>query len=432
SHRRASSSGNTSGNAAATVVSTDTQTTAVTLLMRSCNAHHPYGAGCRRLGHLMLSKAHPPNPTQAAALFIRACDAGDADGCLQVAEMHAAGKGVPHNPKHALERVAQACLLSEKPDLDRCTRTCHAGQAEACTALANLFLDSSAPSTHPHKGVALLRRSCHYGSTAACLRMAYAYQAGQHSLAPNPVEAASFFAQACTLGDATGCAYAINLYSTQSNGVPQNLARVASLLQRDCHHHLNTAACTSLGDAYRHGHGVPQNATKARSAYHQACHGGPSAHKEACVQLGRLHQQGLGGPQDPNQAILAYSRACGTWAPHPEACIRLGLLHEQGWGVPQNMAQATAFYNRVCSEPHHEGCLALAQHRCLDAGLCDDLSRRAAQRAAQHNPTSSPEAFRRLGDVLCATQQSEWAIRVFAESCQEGHASDCNRTCVLP
>jgi TPR repeat protein len=100
----------------------------------------------------------PPRPGEvderiAAAHAAAACDTGDLEGCIDSADRHATGRGVPRS-------------LSSAVPLYR--RACEGGALRACGALGALFVHGVGVPRDREAGLALLDRACAVRAADAC------------------------------------------------------------------------------------------------------------------------------------------------------------------------------------------------------------------------------------------------------------------------
>lgn len=146
-----------------------------------------YARGCRILGQLS------SDADEAVTHFDRACELGDAEGCVAAANRYNGGS----SPDRTLgaERLKRACEL---------------GHADACVDLALAHIQGQGVQRDPLRARQLLERICSLDGEAdggrSCLYLAnYAPILGGSSGPPIPSEA--LFERACDKGQLDACAW---------------------------------------------------------------------------------------------------------------------------------------------------------------------------------------------------------------------------------
>lgn len=225
---------------------------AASLYSRTCNAE--VGKGCTRLAELQLL-LDEPDQKEVQRLFDRACDLGDADGCLEAGSRWAAGTGVEEaSKKEALSRWEKACAggvargcaslglnlvlgLEVKKDPDRgqklLLQACNASDAHACKDLGGLHLAELVPEPDPKKGVVLLENACNLGYGDGCNELAVAHAQELAGLTRDASTIARLFSKACRLASPAGCSnYGIALFA--GDGVEADAAAGRKHLEMAC------------------------------------------------------------------------------------------------------------------------------------------------------------------------------------------------------
>lgn len=130
---------------------------------------------------------HAPESDQAD------CDAGKAPACMRLAAAYDSGRGVP-----ADEARSQALF----------ERACELGDYEGCVSLG-VQLDARASTNPdgPKRAVELYRKACDQNVASGCLFLGYTYSGdgGHVGAPPDPALAASHFKKACELGSSEAC-----------------------------------------------------------------------------------------------------------------------------------------------------------------------------------------------------------------------------------
>jgi hypothetical protein len=92
--------------------------------------------------------------------YQKACDGGEARGCVNLGKMYADGETVGQNPIKAVQ-------LYEKG--------CNGGQAQGCHNLAVIYFDSN---IYP-KAVQFFKKACDMGMAGSCINLGYIYANGK-------------------------------------------------------------------------------------------------------------------------------------------------------------------------------------------------------------------------------------------------------------
>ena len=213
-----------------------------------------------------------PDPTRALALYARACGAGVADACADLAALRRR-RGDDVGARQALDEA------------------CATGAGRACAALAD-----GAPS--PARASRLAERACDLGAVEGCL-------AALHFVPQGRAEA--LLGRACHLGWGDAC-----------------LAAIAPDLDARCVRG-GRDACLALGILLQEGRLLPADGARAAALYTRGCEGELA---EACVRLGVLYRFGAGVAVDEPRARRLLDHACVLG--DPEGCrlrddpVRLG------------------------------------------------------------------------------------------------------------
>jgi TPR repeat protein len=133
--------------------------------------------------------------------------------------------------------------------------------------------------------------ACDKGSLEDCLKLAYAYSAGDASRR-NDTKATQLFEKACALGSGAGCTFVGRMYEF-AHGVAKDEARAASAYQRACDLDYITG-CYNFAIMLENGRGVARDTKRAAALYQKACQAGVL---EACDAPSRLLMTADGGTQ---------------------------------------------------------------------------------------------------------------------------------------
>jgi len=311
------------GAAAATASGCDPQAAEARTMRTACEGGD--AAACNELGYRVRQGRHVlADWRSAAALFGRACEGGEGEGCVRLAELHvhpsAGSRGVVPDSGAAVDLFERGCDL---------------GAPVGCTELASLIL-AAQPSD---------------SSAAALADSALAWLAeAMGGALPDASDAAGLYERACDAGELVGCTRLGLLYG-EGRGVEVDASRAAALHRRACDGD-SPLGCAHLGRSYETGLGVAPDVARAATLYEDAC----EEEMTGCYRLAGLLETGAGVERDYDRAVELYVKACyGTMRrdegspPIPESCLRLGDMYTNGTGVDGNPFLASRYLRRACS-----------------------------------------------------------------------------------
>lgn len=350
----------------------------------------------------------PTEVTRADTLAARAlglhrqrCDRDDADSCIALSDRLDAGKGTPKDEKQAavvlkrgreLQKIAcdKGDLLAcrawrpELAKLDQARRStefqraCDLDDGNSCYFLVQPAL--SVRRASPEATVAMTKRACMLGVSAACEDLGTWFEKGE-GVPPDPSAAIAFFRNAagirtrqCDAGDAFAC-LALSKQVNAGDGVPKDAAEAARLAALglaiygdDCEAG-DALACYSAGDILSDVLSEGSNdLARAATFYEVACRRDA---RFACSPLARLYQEGQGVPRDDEKAAALLRRACDAGSAgscfkvgdtprgillteescdrgYSLSCDNLSVRYEKGDGVPVDHVRADALNARAC------------------------------------------------------------------------------------
>jgi TPR repeat protein len=175
------------------------------------------------------TEAPPPPPRDP-------CDTGDAEGCMNLAQMYEVGRGVPRDPQRAATLYQRAVTLSQ--------RACDANTLRACTALGVAYAGGIGVPRNDARAVALYQRACDGGEPAGCHHLGQHYERGLGVSKKDPNQARALYQRACEGGAANGCTDLGRMFE-KGAGVPKDPAQAAAFYQRGCSGG-DTVACDAL------------------------------------------------------------------------------------------------------------------------------------------------------------------------------------------
>ena len=226
-----------------------------------------------------------PAPTRPS--MRKACDAGDAESCLNLALALAEGDRGPADPKQALQLFEEAL----------CAKLTTAPPA-------------AVPATPTATAVPATAIPSDLARAAGCYHAARLHHDGESVTAPDLPKAATLYAKGCDSGHLEACTWLARLLS-QGQGVPTDLPRVRIVHGRACDKGL-AASCHDLARMLEAGDGGPVDPAAARARHGRACELGEP---RGCLIAADMAREGRGGPADPEQAAALRAKACEVGGP---------------------------------------------------------------------------------------------------------------------
>ncbi len=274
-----------------------------------------------------------PASAQAAALYLKACDAGTAISCRNLALMYANGTGVSQDNGRAVELYRKACK---------------GGDTGGCTNLGLMYANGTGVSKDYTQAATLYRKACDAGSRIGCANLAVMYANGT-GVSQDYAQAVALDRKACTQALMTSCGN-LGLMYAGGTGVPQDYDRAISFFREACDSGL-MVSCSNLGLMYSNGTGVPRDDAQAVTLFRKACDAGLTA---SCSNLAMMLENGTGVPRDYVQAAAIYKKACDAGI--VGSCVNLGNMYEKGTGVSQDHTQAASLFRKACNGGSDAGC----------------------------------------------------------------------------
>jgi len=257
------------------------------------------------------------DPEAAAALFTRACRAGDALGCARLAERYEHGRGVEHSVRKAVSFYDRACRRN---------------LWNACTILGWLLEEGRGIEPDRDRAISLYELACSSGERVACSNLGLFYVDG-NGVQRSMRRAAALFSKSCELGHGSGCVHLAEVL--ESSGGDRTSALFFRLKGCLAGHR---GSCDDLqGDGAR-----PRD--KRQQAAEAACRRGDG---KACLVLGHLLLEGGHGKRSARRAFAVYRKACDM--SQAFGCLALARMFEQGRGVAADARRAESLRGRACS-----------------------------------------------------------------------------------
>ncbi|MDB4975399.1 MAG: Sel1 domain protein repeat-containing protein [Myxococcaceae bacterium] len=214
---------------------------AAELYRYACDEGH--APACRGLGGLHeKGLGVERDEVRGRALYVQACDGGDAPACTLLAEQMISDASTS---ERALALFAQAChrgdplacneygeQLMRHPEHGTQSaiyfeRACAGGVGSACRSVLAQEHDTS-----PERSRELLDRGCHAGDAESCVQLGDVYRGGTDVPQSNP-QAAARYGAACDLSNLSGCMKLAEL-TANGDGVTRDLGRASELYTRAC------------------------------------------------------------------------------------------------------------------------------------------------------------------------------------------------------
>ncbi len=213
----------------------------------------------------------------------------------------------PECAEHELSSCAQAC---ENDDLDACVSLvnarlrgahvelrspldrvglgCAQGEAEACNAVAHMWIHGlGGAQVDRARAFKYRKEACRLGLGAACAPLGHMYKNGGDGIEQDAERGYELVKQGCQMGSASACNdYGWSMVS-DSWGKPRDPERALLLFTFSCMQG-SSYGCGSLGEAFEKGWGIPIDHGRALAFWGLQC----EHHKmpEACEAARRLKE----------------------------------------------------------------------------------------------------------------------------------------------
>jgi TPR repeat protein len=188
---------------------------------------------------------------RALQLFEKACESGQAEGCMGVGHMH--GSFAPPDEAKATRYYRRA--------VDEYEKACEKADAVSCFKLALAHHEGRGVETDFNRNLALMTRSCGLGYADACAEEAAAYKTSEAT--DDDAKAPALYERACLAGvqRRQPCKESGFLY-VDGDHVPADKPKGLQLLLRACALD-EVSSCLKAGSLLKEGDGVPADAAKA-------------------------------------------------------------------------------------------------------------------------------------------------------------------------
>ncbi|HEX4761557.1 MAG TPA: hypothetical protein VFU87_02060 [Sphingomicrobium sp.] len=276
--------------------------------------------GSRALAALLRTAPPPVGNAQAAVdAYQRAIDLGDVSSMFELADMLAAGDGVPVDFDRARDLLLAAIAAGEEID--------------GAAALGDLYLEADPA----HR---------------------------------DPLAAMQAYEQAVALGD-TSSMIALAEMLGDGNGVPVDFDRARKLLEAAIAAGAQRSGWRSMGDLYLNAQGANRDPVKAAEAYQKAVDLGDNGSR---IMLGRMLATGDGIPKDFDRARMLFEAVIANGDVR-NGSRALGDLYRTADAPNRRPAMAVAAYIRAAELGDPWAMIPLARMLAAGDGVPADFDR---------------------------------------------------------
>lgn len=212
---------------------------------------------------------------EAIVLLDRACAAGHAVGCSNLAGVYRGGAG-----------VARGAAGDPQRAVGLYDRSCRLGFAEACATVGTMLVEGTAVAADPARALAMFELACGKKDPNACFTAGLLHEEGRGGAPRDPQRAATAFGSACEVGHATGCYNAGILLFRELGARPGENEQAVGYFERACEG-AQPAGCLRVGLAALRGVGAAEDRGRAAVLFARACEGGDADGCHAAEQLKR-------------------------------------------------------------------------------------------------------------------------------------------------
>lgn len=301
---------------------------------------------CRAQAEALLkgTEKELPRARPALALFLAACDAGDAASCGGAVLLQKQGLSVFQRPA---DQFASRVKVAR--------RACELKVTHGCVTVANLLAFNVADSSEAleQEGLTMLTQRCEQDPTT-CSALGVLFNAnGLRSIKRDAARATQLLAKACEAGGMYGCTQLGRRFTTDKEAL--DLKKGWGLYEKACLGG-DTMGCSNLGFVYHQGReGQPKDPELAKKFFTLGCDGGDP---KSCSMLGVMLAKGIGTTADLPRALAITERACAQGL--GSACTDLGNTYRQGTNAPKDPKRAAEFFKKSCALKEWDACAIYA------------------------------------------------------------------------
>ncbi len=309
--------------------------------------------------------------TTVPALRTRAlrarCDAGDLDGCHELADELGEARASPlvaeivgmacarGNPGACTHQAQDAWGAGDRSGdataESQLSASCDAGDVSACGYLGATLLSVEESKRNPRRAVELLQAACDAGYALSCYILARAYAGGQAGVTDD-VRAARLLARGCDVGSAASCLLLADWTAEGTRGVTKDLVAALELYQRGCDSG-NDEACGEVGLVYLDGTLVTKSELRARPLLARGCR---ASYEDACAQYGKLLLAAGELSDDATPATELLRASCERGG--LDSCVVLGNHYGSKRGG-MKLEESDKWYARACDGGRADICEAV-------------------------------------------------------------------------
>lgn len=195
--------------------------------------------------------------------------------------------------------------LSAQGEVERLGGECDAGNAEACVDLGQLHRRGAGVSQNKGRAASLYQRACDLDSGRGCRELGQSYRFG-HGVGRDSTRAFSLYEQACDLGDGVGCYYFGQVYR-HGNGVPKDYERASAIFELGCDLGASLS-CTSGATLHHPGQrGEVKDPVRWQAFAQKAC---DLEEEYYCFALALASDIGMWVAKDTARANELFKKAC--------------------------------------------------------------------------------------------------------------------------
>lgn len=326
---------------------------AAALYRKACN-----GGEARACNNLAVMYGDGNNIGQQgprAELFQAGCELGDPNSCANLAVMHITGLGISTDVPKGVSLLKDAC--------DRWA------VSVACGFLGNMYISGDLVAANSKTGLLLMDKGCRLADARSCMNYGFQLAFGT-AVKQDRRTGAKYLRKACDLSEGDGCALLAKLVDNSKEIIELHekacsLGQPNSCLMRGGYYLaardeemgwglLNRACALGLGTACnRMGVHVRKTGDVDGSIafFQKACDLNDG---RGCATLGALHARGIDVKKNTAIGLQLLEKACSL--NDAGGFAYLGALYAKGDGVEINFEKALPLLDRACTGDEATGC----------------------------------------------------------------------------
>lgn len=286
-----------------------------------------------------------PSTCASVGACTKECDASHANACTRLGLRYAGGDGVPTDEARALALYQKAC---------------DAGDGEGCQVAGATLLYTGDPAAKGYfnRAAYLYRRACDAGDGASCGELGVIVEAGSHGEPKNAEHAARLYRKGCEAGHATSCFY-LGMAYDDGKGVPRSAAETARWYEKACDLG-DPDSCGLAANLWEDGTAgcdfdkVKDLRLRGVDGYVKKCDEGDEF---ACWSAASELDLGMGIPTDHGRATELLEKGCGMSGRY--SCNALAERFEGGDEIPRDGDYALELHRKACDLGEDDSCLGV-------------------------------------------------------------------------